>query len=297
METSYSIAYFLNKYLESGDEEILENVYKNCYGTSAYNIDDYNFIKELYKFNNTLDGKDKIKIVGIDIEHMIPVSYMYLEEVLNNENVSDKVKSYISCLNIDFKSLKDGHNMLNILEKVKDNSNNLLNEINKNQSLYKDILKNEFIGTRLVLENIIALCDYQLNYETGMTIREERIYNNFKVLDEKLEKGKYFGQWGGLHISDNMNKSYEENNLGIIDSFAMSLRKDEKYKNKVLSILYTYKDSKYMDNPTDTRGYSENTLNTVGEEFRPLTSGNSNCYIFDINKITLLTKKNHILIM
>lgn len=61
-ELGYSNAYFLNKYLESGDESILKKVFTNVENTQSYNKDDYNFFKDLYKFNKDLKEEDNPSI-------------------------------------------------------------------------------------------------------------------------------------------------------------------------------------------------------------------------------------------
>lgn len=68
-ETPYSDAYFINKYLETGDIKILEEIYKPLKGTLAWNKDSYNYWKRLYEYNKTLPKRKKIQVIGVDIEH------------------------------------------------------------------------------------------------------------------------------------------------------------------------------------------------------------------------------------
>ena len=57
-ELPHSVAYFLNKYLDSGDENILKEAYRFFNGTYAWNRDEYNQWKDLYKYNNTLSKEE-----------------------------------------------------------------------------------------------------------------------------------------------------------------------------------------------------------------------------------------------
>src|SRR5699024_3244553 len=50
-ELPFSTAYFLNKYLETGNEQILKEIYIPLKDTFAWNKDSLNHWKELFKFN------------------------------------------------------------------------------------------------------------------------------------------------------------------------------------------------------------------------------------------------------
>lgn len=279
METSYSNAYFMNKYLKTGDEKILKEAYKNFYGTYSYNEDEYNLIKYIYEYNKTLDEKDKIEIVGIDLEFQMANAYKYVKEVFNEENLSQDVKGYIERLSVKSGYYSNDNSMKESYKKLKINCEEFLKEIDGNQDYYKNILKKEFTGVKNVLESIITLANISLGIGEPTEIRERRIYNNFMALDSQLEKGKYFGQWGNLHVVENM--SEDENNQ--IDSFATRLRKSNKYKGKVLSISYLYQNCMHIETPIGESGYTERKVwESMTDEFKVYNE--EDCYIFDINK-------------
>lgn len=279
METSYSNAYFMNKYLKTGDEEILKEIYKNSYGTYSYNKDEYNFIKYIYEYNKTLDEKDKIEIIGIDIEFQMKNTYKYIKEVFNEEKISQDIKEYIEKLNVNSSYYLANDSIDERYKKLKENCEDFLNEINNNQDFYKSILNEEFTGVKNVLESTITLADVSLDTENSTQLRENRIYNNFIALDEQLEKGKYFGQWGNLHIVENMS-GYESEK---VDSLAIKLRKSEIYKGKVLSISYLYQNCMSIEKPEVNKGYTESKIDDyITEEFK--VYNDRDCYIFDINK-------------
>ena len=77
-ESSYSKAYFINKYLETGDINFLESVYKPLKGTFGWTKDSYNHWKDLYEYNQTLPIEKRIQVVGVDIEHQIANAYIYI---------------------------------------------------------------------------------------------------------------------------------------------------------------------------------------------------------------------------
>ena len=274
MEASYSQAYLINKYLTSGDENYLNEIFSSSRGTFANSENMKKFIKELYKFNSQLDDSDKISVIGIDIEFELDSPYEYLRNVLGEKNLP---KTFIEA----FES--------NSLYNVKTNAEILLEEIKYNDSYYKNILDEEYIGVLLTLENIITYYEcYKIELELKdvskewFDIREKKIYENFKQIDEQLGYAKYFGQFGRSHLSSSVipifNDVYQK-----LDTLSSYLRNDEKYKNKVLSLYYMYNDCNYMDPSGQTN--SMNITDDIKDEDYYLSKySNEDCYIFKVNE-------------
>ena len=269
METPYSQAYILNKYLETGDEQILKTYFKCCEDTTRYTVDEYNFIKELYEFNKQFDDNNKIQVVGVDIEMYKQSSYYYLKDVFGYENLPSKLKSTLSSSDnlsdLRYACLK------------------FINEIDKNKSYYENILQEEFINAYNVLENIIIFCDANTNSDATITrkIREDAIYNNFKFMHSILDNGKYFGQFGNLHLEYNINMGDTENQKDVLHGFGFILRNDSQYKDKVLSISYAYNKCNQTYKLLSSPGFSKEELNYNNDDF--VQYNDYDCYIFDIN--------------
>lgn len=269
MEVPYSQAYILNKYLETGDEQILNTYFKCCENTTRYTVDEYNFIKELYEFNKQFDDNNKIHVVGIDIEMYKQSSYYYLKDVFGYENLSSKLKS----------TLSSSSNLSDLRYACLE----FINEIDKNKSYYENILQEEFINAYNVLDNIITYCDANTNSDATMTrkIREDAIYNNFKFVHNILDDGKYFGQFGSLHLEYNVNSGDIENQNDILHGFGFILRNDSQYKDKVLSISYAYNKCNQIYKLLSSPGFSKEELNYNNDDFSQYND--CECYIFDIN--------------
>lgn len=121
-ELPFSMTYFLNKYLETGNDEILKDVYKPIRGTYAWNKDEYNYWKALYKYNIRLPKDDRIIIIGIDIEHQPKNAFKFMEYCLD--------KGYYS----KFKHVNN--NLLNMLEVYESNNFNGT----RDEKLYENFL-------------------------------------------------------------------------------------------------------------------------------------------------------------
>lgn len=271
MESSYSTAYFINKYLNTGDEEILKSQFKKLDGTYAYSEDKYNFFKELYEFNKGLDEEEKIEVIGIDMEQNLPITYMYLKDTLGNK------------LNNDFNVyLNNSISTENYYDELKTKTETLLTNINDNELYYKTLLDSEFENVKHVLINLIAYCDSSITVDDEMQIREDQIYSNFKFFDKNSKDSKYFGQWGSFHIYNYDNNTEENKGQEPLKSFAMRLKDDKKYKDKVISIFYLYNNCTQMRPLGYNNGYTEIDLNYTSDEFEYYTD--SKCYIFNFNQ-------------
>lgn len=248
-ELPYSMTFFLNKYLETGDEKILQDIYEPLRGTDAWNKDEYNHWKDLYEFNNILWEDNRIILIGIDIEHQPKNALKFLECVLGKNNCS---KAIINSIN----RLKDKEeNITN--EDVRDLYNIIKEELCKGD-LKKDRFKIKHVNNNLL--NMLEV--YTGNNFNG--IRDKKMYENFISISNYLPKGEYFGQIGLSHV---FQKSFP-----YVTWFASSLNKKESpFRGKVLSVAYAYENCKYLY-PTNRRDYvsSINTLDLSIEEFRDL---------------------------
>ena len=245
-EIPYTSAYFINKYLETGDENILKRVFKNSKGTAFCNKDDYRSYKQLYEFNQTLPENKRIKILGPDIEHSSKTSLDYIVDIMKDKDLCTTSLKYLMI------NLKNYDNSNDDKVKLKTSVENLLKDISKNEDIYKKIFKEEFENFRYVSNNIQQMCiSYLQPHNKWNIIRDNYIYKNFKYLDSKINDAKYFGQWGGFHILQET--FYDEFNKSKIDFFASLLNKDKKYKGKILSIHYGYQNSGAVDEITSSQ--------------------------------------------
>lgn len=256
LEWGYSSAYFMNKYLESGDEEILKKIFYNVEGTAGHNTDDYNFFKDLYEFNKTLHEEDKIKVVGIDIEHNIKSSYDYIKAIVKDESLNTEalekvlisLEDLISYLKTSPKINQD--EQMKLFYNLNSNIDVLIDDIKNNKETYVNMFKEDFFGFELVVKNIKAKYLHDTAYndaEKYLSTREEQMYENFMVQDKNIGNGIYFGQFGANHISKSpmrLENVQSETETSYIDfkPLASILNNSDKYKGKVMSILYTYED-------------------------------------------------------
>lgn len=231
-EVGCADAYFLNKYLESGDEAILRNYFDIYKNQKYYTEERYNDFVDIYKFNQTLSKDKRIKIIGTDIESQATYDYI-LDVIKDEESLTDELKTLIDELK-EFNYYAKGSykNLLNILNK-------LTKDIETNEEKYKNIFKEDFEEFKFVIKNIIDFSKTCISdKKDSKNMRDRYIYENFKIIDSKLKNPVYFGQWGNSHIFQDT--FYSNVNLSDMNYFASLLNKDAKYKGKILSINYGY---------------------------------------------------------
>ncbi|MGL5712619.1 MAG: hypothetical protein ACRCXT_02505 [Paraclostridium sp.] len=268
-EGGYADAYFLNKYLESGNEEILKNYFNVYKGQKLYTKERYNYFIEVYKLNQTLPKDEQIKVVGADVESQ--ATYEYLTDVMKeNTSITNELKELIGKLkDFDYSSKGSYIDIIDILEKVN-------KDIKDNEEAYKNILKEdeEFDGFKLAISNLIDFTDCAIaDINDKYNLRDKYIYENFKLIDSKLQDAIYFGQWGADHtLQDTV---YHGDFSKDIHYFASLLKKDLEYKDKILSIEYSY----YSTQNQKIGGYYH-----INEDlFKNYLTSNSDVSIFKLN--------------
>lgn len=249
-ETGYSSSCYINDYLKSGDEAKLKLVYNNLEGTSNWNKESYNFWIKLRNYNLTLIESQRIKVIGIDIEHQTTTACEYLDSILPNNDPPKEIQLTIEKFTYSY-NLKDGDA---VAKAVKD----LQSDINATPTIYNKYLGSNYFDFSIVVDNIInALNVYASNGENSNKIRELSIYSNFKRIYSHFPVGKYFGQFGMNHVYQKTCSSF----MGTQTRFAMYLNSgDSPVNGKVLSIAYGYENCTYI---TTTKNSIENGADAI----------------------------------
>lgn len=232
-EFGYSVGEYINKYLDTGDEKILEYVVKNSEGSIFGSNEFYEFLKKIQEYNTTIAEDKKIKFVGIDLEMKLSFAVDYLSSIISSK---EKIASTPALIE-RFKKEKNNINSIENHDRFADLLKLLQKDMEENAGEYKEYLGDRYFDFCMVIDNIVV--HVSAEKYSYVEIREKNIYDNFKRIYDIYQDGKFFGQFGYGHV-------YQEN---IIDSlynsgrFGMYLNKDDSpVKDKALSISYGYKD-------------------------------------------------------
>lgn len=233
-EGSMTNALLINSYLETGDTDKLDIVFKELKNTYGGNIEEYKFFQNLYEFRKTLPDDKKFAYLGVDIEHQTNLAVSYLWDLALRRGVYEDVKEVVE----NFKQQKDEDELISSLKKVYD-------DVEKNSDVYSEKLSEEFWIFKYLIKN--TLNTYKVNsIKDNMqwsVLREEIMKENFYEIYNHFPKGKYYGQWGLEHayLSNLKTNHYP----GDKPRLATFLNSDENspVKNKVCSMAILYFDS------------------------------------------------------
>ena len=97
-EMGYSSSFYINKYLTTGDEKYLFLVTNSIVGSYDYSIEDVEFWRSLYKYNKSLPKKERVKVIGLDLEHQYWIAIIHLHDILKNKDLGPEMKDNLNNL-------------------------------------------------------------------------------------------------------------------------------------------------------------------------------------------------------
>lgn len=269
IELGQADAYFLNKYLESGDEKILKDYYSNYPEQKTANEGKYELFKNIYEFNQTLTEDKRIKVIGVDIN--TGVTDKYILDIIKDKGIMTNE------LEVLLNELEDFNYYAPVLYKgLMNKVDDLLKDIKSNPDTYIKMFGDDFEGFEYAIRSLGNLCkSFTVDAKDKHNLRDSFMYKNFKEIDDKLHNPIYFGQFGGAHIYQDT--IFNNSILEDVKYFGTWLNSDEKYKGKILSIQYGYYSNKSS---------SKNIAYPINEDlFKNFLDINTKDIIFKLNNI------------
>jgi len=229
IETSPSQAAVMNHYLETGEELWLNRMYAAIKGTFAWTRDSFDYLKRVRRFNQGLPRTERIRCVGVDIEHQPQFALTYLNHLLPSDQIPVVIQADIEY--VQNESASSSPNSINswaigaqIAESIAEHSD-----------VYQHYLGDNLFLFQLIADNIVATKEAYGNRQQGRfnQIRDAAMYANFLKFYKQLPPAHYFGQFGDAHI---FRKPYLRTQW-----FASYLEKpDSPVTGKVMSIVFDY---------------------------------------------------------
>lgn len=272
LEMGYAEGEIINKYIQTGDEELLKN-FLSIWQSKFNNISYIEYLKKLHAKNKGLPQDKKIIIKGVDSIENSEATGMYIDLLIQDN--PDLSKEQIAALN-SFKKqiteciISDVHgwggeeNIKNILSAVKEISDT----INENNKSYKEALGENLFSISFILNNIKNSQDF--NFTTAASVysdkewyetRDKYTYENFKELDEYFKIDKCYMHYGVQH-------AYQKEINGV-KFLAAYLAENEKLKNKIYSINTVYGDGTIFQ----FQSYSPIQYFSISYELREILNG------------------------
>ena len=264
-ETAFSTSMLLNKYLETGDEDILNQVFNPLEGTFAWTKEKYNLWQNLYKFNQSLPVEERIIVLGFDIEHQIENAFWYLNTIIPEKEIPQKIKEHITKIKSIYNNKEYNKRI------IKNFAYELQDDIETNQEIYHNFFGEDFFGLKIVNDNIVnRYIAYEKRNKAWNNTRDKMMYDNFLRIYSRYSEGKYYGQWG-------LNHAFQEKQ-DEVNWFAAKLDNDEDspLKNQILSIVYLYQNCTRINNNGE---YSETSMsNNISRQIELLSKEEINLF-------------------
>ena len=232
-ELPFSFCYFLNQYLENGDETILDRLFAPLEGTFTWTQEakaHWQHVRDLFQ---SLPPDKRFTVVGIEVEHQARNAQWMMQDLLPSANPPAFLAEKIESLHQLVTSKNDNYlELYNLALSLK----SLLINQSGEMKTFLGANFNEFsILNQLVIDTHEARFD-----DTFSTKREALIYQSFLRNKDLFSSGNSYGQWGANHI-------YQHDIEGV-DWLANKLNAKENspLQGRVYSILYLYHDCKAL---------------------------------------------------
>lgn len=257
-EAPFSLAYYLNRYLQTGNEEYLDLVLPYWHR----NYEMYEFYRKLRQYNLTLEPGERIEIIGFDITgtfRQIIAVYHLLEMIAPQDAPSGLEKPLAELKELkqtfaeerqnpdhyrkaqtDFYAGLPDHFFEEILPPVEE----INEQIKENPQAAEKALGEDFFTFQFVVQNIIDGFEaFELMFTgrwNSFEFRDRRSFENFLKLYPQLEGGNFFAQWGDLH-------TFRRDYHGFPWLAAHLASEKSPLQDKVFSILYIYEDCNLLE--------------------------------------------------
>lgn len=278
-ETNYSQAFFFQKYLETGNKELLKELILafQTIVTQEGTIETFEHWKNLRKLNQSYKN-NPIKVIGFDVinEYKFPIKHiLFLTENVQNWKLKDELEQKLAEKDFDF-SIRNKETT-ELLKKF-------INDYQANKNIYDNQIT-DTISFHHILKNIAY------NFEERRE-REKIIFENYVYLKDiyHLEIKKQFAKYGFSHIEKEREQNYP--------SFFTRLIEQNVYKrNKVITVMgYLTKSEVLWDKIYDEQGnyksYTTEKGYGIGDYWKEYFKGISKLKNTKLSDITLFRLNN-----
>jgi erythromycin esterase len=249
-EFGYSFGYFVNRYLDTGDEALLRKALDAARGSLAWTKEYRDRWKRLREYNQTLPADQRIVVLGIDLEWQPNLVFEHLRALLPDTAPPSSIAAPLGALTggvyapSAFKALVSG----------------LSRDVAAFRAEYEAYLGDRLFDFDYLLHNMLNLYENEgiLDYTANQAVRNQRMYENFLKLNAHHPYGRHFSQLGSMHVLQRETQGIRS----VADWMNNSL--DSPVRGKVLSVIYYHRDCAIMTrSPYSTSAFHDEDALTV----------------------------------
>ena len=187
-ERSVSEGIILEKYIQTGEEELLTDYMNSIAGTAGYTQGEYQFFKWLYQYNMSLSEGERLHMFGLDLEFQQDMTIKALQMLDANGEVKTLEGAVLEKA---VQAIRDGSSQwYELLQTaVQEETQEVEAYYGEKWKWVERILKNEEKYFQHISEG--ASAESQL--------RDNNMAENFWFVYDQFPEGKFFGQFGAFH--------------------------------------------------------------------------------------------------
>lgn len=229
-ETSYSMGSFLDDYVQTGDKDLLSKLYRALEGTTAWNQARFSFWVRLHAWNRSLPETERVRVVGLDVEHQYPIGVWHLVTLMPADPPPVDFAQPVTTLQTMVQD--NAWNSTDCLSAVE----TLLAAVDTNPEAAAAYLAQNVDEVRLTLHSLQAGFAYYASRDAHAADAARDRYMATTYLALGLQDERAYGKWGSEHV-------YQAQYRGL-DRFAMLLDAgDSPISGRVLSLDIVYTES------------------------------------------------------
>lgn len=187
-EIDYCQAWFLNKYLRSGDESFLQTVFEPWINQAQWGSKEfYNKIKKIRTLNASLPADRKVQFLGVDKIQSVPTVKAFLREFLTEVNYQSTPGSQIDSLRAYLLGEAAPREAIGRV------AGKVLEDMEKKEAFYRELLGEHCTSFRHFIQNVA--------YLDSEVPRDSLMLSNLIFLTNQsgLAREKMYGLWGYYH--------------------------------------------------------------------------------------------------
>ena len=252
-EISYAEGCLLNRYLDNGDEQLLDFVMNQFEGSIAWTKERKAFYQNFRRWNLALPPGQRVRFAGVDIEHQRNVALRFLRELAKQPDHA--APTAIAEVVGKLQGLGDANdgNLPNVAA-------DLDAALKAHHAEFAEFLSRRLFDFELVTENLVKALEYYKDHDSQKSneLREQVMYDTFLKLYPQFGGAKCYGRWGSAHIFQRA--------LDRGETFAMMVnRPGSPVAGEVASILMIYQDTQALQMP----GYRVQNADSPAEWIAP----------------------------
>ncbi len=199
-ESGLANTYFINKFLETGELELLKSLQFELRKSTSGSEEWLNFYVKLREFNLTKAPSERIKVCGIDIEFQWRMVIRFFQDIVDSNSIPEQLSEVVTAINAkpwdSYSHRSEFMDLFTVIEQSLENQ----------ESQWEEFLE---VDTYLLFEQIIrnyrASCialNYDLSTDEGSQYRENQMLENFRYYYNSIENSTpiFLGRFGANHI-------------------------------------------------------------------------------------------------